>query len=78
MKQDRTNTPPSDVYLDGEKLAYVLWADIDRKKVCVAIQPLRAHKHGKRVLSKILRGHVEIVPWSIKRVAVMKEGTTPC
>lgn len=61
MRQDHTNTPPSDVYLDGVKLDYVLWADIERRKVCVAIQPLRPHRHGKRVLSKVLRGAVEII-----------------
>lgn len=50
-----------DVFLNGEKIDLVIYADTKRGIVRVVGNTIRLDKHHKRVLSKTLRGNVEVV-----------------
>ena len=49
-----------DVFVDGLKIDRVMYADTKRGIVRVTHSPIRLDKHRKRVLTKTLRGHVEV------------------
>jgi hypothetical protein len=49
------------VFLNGKEIDGVVYADTERGIVRICRQPLRADKHNKRVLTKTVRGHVEVV-----------------
>jgi hypothetical protein len=51
---------PRDVYLDGKLLQRVCYADTRRGIVRVADYPYKVHKHGKRFITRTLRGVVEV------------------
>jgi hypothetical protein len=48
------------VLLDGQLVRYVMFADTRKGVVRIAAQPVRLHKHGKRVVQRTLRGRVEV------------------
>lgn len=50
-----------DVFVNGKKIDGVMYADTKRGIVRVVRRPIRLDKHMKRVLTKTLRGHVEVV-----------------
>ena len=56
--------PPRHVWLDGELLKAVVYADEKRGMVRCLRQPLQLDKHGKRCLSFVLRGKVVVKPIS--------------
>lgn len=52
---------PRDVFLNGQLVKRVLYADTRRGLVRVADDPYRVHKHGKRIITRTLRGVVLVV-----------------
>ena len=50
-----------DVFLNGKKIDHVVYADTKRGVVRVVRQPVRTDKYHKRVLTRTVRGHVEVV-----------------
>lgn len=51
---------PRDVLLNGELLKRVVYANTRRGLVRVTDAPPKVHKHRKRVISRTLRGKVEV------------------
>ena len=65
MVPDHIHTPNDgrgyrEVYVDGRKVERAFFADVKRGIVDFYPLPLRADKHRKRVISKRLRGKVEV------------------
>ena len=54
------NTGPSDVFLNGNRIERVIYADTKRGFVRVIGNPSKIDKYGKRVLWKTLHGAVEV------------------
>jgi hypothetical protein len=52
---------PRDVYLDGVLIKRVIMADTKRGIVQVTDDPVKIHKHGKRIISRRARGSVVVV-----------------
>lgn len=50
-----------DVFVDGRKVNGAFYADTKRGIVDYYPEPLKIHKRGKRVITRRLRGHVEVV-----------------
>lgn len=50
------------VYVDGRKVEKAVYADTRRGIVVCNMTPTRLDKRGKRVLTRRLRGEVEVVP----------------
>ncbi|SHK68561.1 hypothetical protein [Halomonas caseinilytica] len=50
-----------DVFVDGRKVDGAFYADTKRGIVDYYPKPLKIHKRGKRVITRRLRGHVEVV-----------------
>lgn len=53
-------TGPSDVFLNGNRIERVIYADTKRGFVRVIGNPAKIDKYGKRVLWKTLHGAVEV------------------
>ena len=49
------------IFVNGNQVDRVFYADTKKGIVDYYPQPIRVHKHGKRMLSRRLRGHVEVV-----------------
>lgn len=49
-----------DVFVNGKKIDGVMYADTKRGIVRIVRRPIRLDKHMKRVLTKTLRGNVEV------------------
>ncbi len=49
-----------DVFIDGKKIEHVMYADTKRGIVRVTHTPIKVDKYRKRVLTKTLRGRVEV------------------
>jgi len=49
-----------DVWVDGEKINNVFFADTRRGIVDHYLEPIRLHKYAKRILSERLHGHVVV------------------
>lgn len=62
MMLNRSNTPRCEVLLNGSVVNHVVWVDPIRRKAFVARYPFKAHKHGKRIMGRIVRGDFTIVP----------------
>ena len=65
MKTDHIHTPedgrgPREVFVDGKLVYRVFFADTRRGIVRAYLYPLRLDKWRKRVLSKTMRGFVEV------------------
>lgn len=56
----KNHLPACKVYLDGTLIKNVVSANRKKGRIKVAYEPLRVDKHGKRVLTHTLRGHVQI------------------
>ena len=54
------NTGPSDVFLNGNRIERVIYADTKRGFVRVIGNPAKIDKYGKRVLWKTQHGAVEV------------------
>lgn len=50
-----------DVFVDGELVKYVTYADTKRGKVVVYRHPLKLDKYGRRAMTKTIYGRVEVV-----------------
>ena len=48
------------VLADGRVVEQVFYADTRKGVVRYYVKPLRVHKHGKRAISRTLRGKVEV------------------
>lgn len=48
------------VFLNGKEIDGVVYADTKRGIVRVCRHPLKLDKHHKRVLTRTIRGHVEV------------------
>lgn len=48
------------VLVDGQVVEQVFYADTRKGVVRYYVKPLRVHKHGKRAISRTLRGKVEV------------------
>jgi hypothetical protein len=51
---------PRDVFLNGKRLERVVYADTRRGIVRVTDKPVKLHKHCKRIITRTLRGVVEV------------------
>ncbi len=51
-----------DVFVNGKPVECVIFADTKRGLVRAALQPLRLHKHRKRILTYTLHGEVVVKP----------------
>ncbi len=50
------------VFVNGNKISRVVWADEEKGIVCFHPEPLRCHRRGPlRVYSRKLRGKVKVV-----------------
>lgn len=54
------NTGPADVFLNGNRIERVIYADTKRGFVRVIGNPAKIDKYMKRVLSETMRGAVEV------------------
>ena len=54
------NTGPADVFLNGNRIERVIYADTKRGFVRVVGSPVKLDKWKKRVLTRTLRGTVEV------------------
>lgn len=50
-----------DVFVNGKKIDGVMYADTKRGIVRVVRRPIKIDKYHKRVLTRTVRGHVEVV-----------------
>ncbi|WP_169050317.1 hypothetical protein [Stenotrophomonas maltophilia] len=46
--------------VDGQVVEQAFYADTRKGVVRYYVKPLRVHKHGKRAISRTLRGKVEV------------------
>lgn len=53
---------PRNVYLNGVLIKRVVYADTKRGLVRITDSPVKIHKHGKRIITRTMRGVVEVVP----------------
>ncbi|SDF69775.1 hypothetical protein SAMN05216571_101262 [Onishia taeanensis] len=66
MESDHIHVPedgrgPREVFVDGHKIDKVCYADTRRGIVDYYPQPIKVDKWGKRVISRRMRGRVEVV-----------------
>jgi len=50
-----------DVFVNGKKIDGVMYADTKRGIVRIVRRPIKTDKYHKRVLTRTIRGHVEVV-----------------
>lgn len=65
MAAEHIHTPddgrgPREVYVDGKKLDKVFYADTRRGIACYYPQPYKTDRWRKRILSRQVRGRVEV------------------
>ena len=69
MNSDNIHRPDDgrgrrDVFVNGNKIDSVVWADTKNGVVKFAPRPYRAIKNGDEIYTRELRGKVEVVPSS--------------
>lgn len=67
MNQPHIHTPSDgrggrNAYLNGNLVRRVVYADTKKGYIRVTDDPPKLDKYGKRVISRTLRGKVEVVP----------------
>lgn len=51
---------PRDVFVDGVKVEYCIWADLTGDKVCKALYPFQYDEETGDVITEIIKGKVEV------------------